>query len=351
MNPRKFIEFFRTPTGNFVGFLLISGLVLSFIHGCRRSTPASVVSNRKSDSFLNETVKKKLQEFNPSPVVEKVASNTPSEAPPAAPVQRELPPISLYAMKEAVTTELELGPEYAPFGRLIRCLLIITVDSSQIATPIIGLVTEDVFHDGRLIIPAGTEVHGRAALHRSRERISSQGTWTLVWRSGLELTVNGIALDHDKAPDANHWDLRDGSAGLRGEVIQADDAAAVKLFLSTALSGVADSLKDRQPTLLGNIPLITGKNAALGGASQVLELYAQQILEAINRDGVYVRVPAGKTFYLYVTQTIDLAHARAGSTRFRSESRLNSPTVEGHASKAPSIITAKPLTAINSNNQ
>jgi len=39
----------------------------------------------------------------------------------------------------------------------------------------------------------------------------------------------------------------------------------------------------------------------------VLNLYAQQIQAAIERDGVYVRVPTGKQFYLYVTQTVDQA--------------------------------------------
>ena len=33
----------------------------------------------------------------------------------------------------------------------------------------------------------------------------------------------------------------------------------------------------------------------------------KQIQEAIERDGIFVRVPAGKQFYLYVTQTLDQA--------------------------------------------
>ena len=47
------------------------------------------------------------------------------------------------------------------------------------------------------------------------------------------------------------------------------------------------------------------QNAPLVGAQQVLNTYAKQILDTIQRDGFYVRVPAGKQFYLYVTQTID----------------------------------------------
>jgi hypothetical protein len=91
-----------------------------------------------------------------------------------------------------------LSKNYAPFGRLIPCELIVTVDSSSIQTPIIGLVTEDIYHNGRLIIPAGTEVHGKAQTDRTRERIASGDNWTLVWSSGEELRLSGIALDREK---------------------------------------------------------------------------------------------------------------------------------------------------------
>jgi hypothetical protein len=48
------------------------------------------------------------------------------------------------------------------------------------------------------------------------------------------------------------------------------------------------------------------------GAQSVLDRYAEQIEQGIERDGFYVRVPAGKQFYLYVTQTLDRADAKIG---------------------------------------
>ena len=54
---------------------------------------------------------------------------------------------------------------------------------------------------------------------------------------------------------------------------------------------------------------LTTRDGALRGASDVLNAYARQIQEAIARDGFFVRVPAGKQFYLYVTETIDQARA------------------------------------------
>ena len=57
----------------------------------------------------------------------------------------------------------------------------------------------------------------------------------------------------------------------------------------------------------------TAKTAALAGTSSVLDQYAAQILDSINRDGVFVRVPAGKAFYVYVTQTLDVGKATVGN--------------------------------------
>ena len=57
------------------------------------------------------------------------------------------------------------------------------MDSTNIDTPIIGLVIEDAWNDGRLIVPAGTEVHGVAQKSPVRERIGSDRQWFLVFRT------------------------------------------------------------------------------------------------------------------------------------------------------------------------
>ncbi len=61
------------------------------------------------------------------------------------------------------------------------------MDSTNIDTPIIGLVIEDAWNDGRVIIPAGTEVHGIAQKSPVRERIGSDRQWFLVFQDGREL--------------------------------------------------------------------------------------------------------------------------------------------------------------------
>jgi len=59
----------------------------------------------------------------------------------------------------------------------------------------------------------------------------------------------------------------------------------------------------------------------LQASSAVISEYARQIADAIKRDGFYVRVPAGKQFYLYVTQTIDQENARRGQSQIKDLSK------------------------------
>ena len=216
---------------------------------------------------------------------------------------------------------------YAPFGRLIPCETVVTVDSSSIQTPIIGLVTENVYFGGKLVIPAGTEVHGMAQTDHQRERIASGSSWTLVWQNGEEMQLKAIALDREFENSTNQtgWAITDGSAGLRGEVIKSDNLADIKLFAATFLSGAAGALTEKQQTVFGPINSPTLNNAPFAGAQAVLQTYAQQIFDSIQKDGFYVRVPSGKQFYLYVLQTIDRADATFGGTGIRHEEKDEQP--------------------------
>ena len=238
------------------------------------------------------------------------------------PTKPHVLPISLFTIAAPVDSAA-LSKTYAPFGRLIPCETVITIESSKLDTPVIGLVTEDVWNNGELIIPAGAEVHGRASLDHARERIAVSGKWVVVWRdggplNGTELVLNGIALDRAKDDVTGEFGLRDGSAGLLGDLIKSDDWQEIKLFASTFLAGFAGGLQElrSQNTAFGDlvqVPKASGRNAALQATADVLNAYAKQIQEAIARDGFFVRVPAGKQFYLYVTETIDLAKGTRGN--------------------------------------
>ena len=320
MNPRRFLNLLRSPSGALTLFILGLAVVLLLVNSRRSSnnradeTDASTPKPTKGQQ-LTQTVERGMSPFNPpqpsgtpprmvAPTSVKQAASTPT-----------LPPISLFAETPAQERQAKtFSPNFAPFGRLIPCELVITVDSSSINTPIVGLVTEDIFHHGQLVIPAGTEVHGTAQVDRARERIASDGRWTLVWQNGEELTVSGLALDHEREADTGTWAITDGSAGLRGRLLKSDNLAEVKLYTAALLSGAADVFTEKNTSAFGSFTLPSLQNAPFKGAQSVLDRYSQQILTSIERDGFYVRVPAGKQFYLYVTQTLDQDDAKIGGT-------------------------------------
>ncbi len=322
MNPRRFLNFFRSPTGALTLFLL--GLVIILLLVNSRRPPherLSIVPQKTGGSTgdkpqLPESVRREIVPFDP-----RTAEQKPEAAPQPAPPKPQgspppLPMLTLVAETPVTATRegKTFSEDFAPFGRLIPCQLVITVDSSSIQTPIVGLVTEDIFHHGQLIIPAGTEVHGSAQVDRARERIASKGRWTLVWQNGQELNVTGLALDHERDAETGTWGITDGSAGLRGRLLKTDNLAEVKLYIASLLSGAAEAFTDKQISAFGSFALPSLQNAPLQGAQSVLDRYAQQILQAIERDGFYVRVPAGKQFYLYITQTVDEQDAKIGGT-------------------------------------
>ena len=235
--------------------------------------------------------------------------------------------LTIFAADPPPTKSAPRGPkgDYAPAFRLIKCQLVNTVDSSNTTTPIIGLVTDDLWWNGRLIIRANSEVHGVANVDRVRERIASNGEFTFVLNEpsgiGRELVIRGIALDMEKDDAMDSYGITDGSAGLRGDIIRTANNDVIKLYAASLLSGISGAFSSGTSGLLGNrvytnssslgLSALQGAvvNPAAGGTQSVLDRFADQIASSIERDGFFVRVPAGKQFYVYCTEAIDLTKA------------------------------------------
>ncbi len=359
MKPRDFLNFFKTKSGKLVLFAAIftGGLIVFSVLRDKSRSPddISVAPNRTNatdKAQVVQSVELPMQPFRPpTPKPEQMPVVKSNEAPKVITESRPqeakaptLAPISLFADSATENTDKKtVSSIYAPFGRLISCETIVTVDSASIQTPIIGIITENIYHAGKLVIPAGTEVHGTAQTDRHRERIASGNKWTLVWQGGEELRLNAIALDREFSGDQEGWGITDGSAGLRGRVIKSDDLAEIKLFAATFLSGAAEALTEKQQTTFGPINSPTLNNAPFEGAQKVLSTYAQRIYDAIQKDGFYVRVPSGKQFYLYILQTIDRADAEIGGSE--------KPFVEDAATGAEKLNARAALTAIPSASQ
>jgi len=302
--------FFTSSTGQLMVVGLLAVVAVGAV-GWRRSHPATKplpASTASKPVSLPRIFTREGAKLVPpsSPTPGAIAASPANPKTPPAPEKPRVLPLGLFA---SPATQAGAPVIAAPYGRLIPCETLLTLESNRLDTPVIGLVTEDVWHNGHLIVPAGAEVHGHAALDRTRERLAVQGSWNIVWREdgeSREIRLEGLALNRESGADAE----LDGSAGLRGDVLRTDGNRELKLFAATFLSTATAALQETRSTtgLLGETALAatTARNAALAGTSAILREYAQQLRDAITRDGFYLRVPAGKPFYLYVTQPLSV---------------------------------------------
>jgi hypothetical protein len=280
-----------------------------------------------------------IVEVNPEPVPER-----------AAVTEKKFAPMRIYtstaAPEPTPEQEEDLG-DYAPAYRMVRCKLVNTIDSSNISTPVIGLVTDDLVWDGKIIISKCSEVHGLAQVDKNRERIVAEGAWTFtlfepdIGKLGdRELVVKGYALDREDDPEfkalmvgsvvvdpkVKTWGITDGSAGLRGVVLRSNNAAELNLFVATFIAGIAQSVQGTVTNVFGQTvasPNISGAGGVPGyiinppalGTEAVLDRYAEMVMNAIEKDGFFIRVPAGKLFYVYVTENILTGRATVGGSR------------------------------------
>jgi len=358
MNPRRLMQFLRSRFGLFLIFVaaLFVGVWFFGRHqvrdrqaarmaaqagthvdlgrvseplgaGMENGVPQRVAARRTAQADKNGG----LVPFDPPPP--SAAKQGAAAAPPPKP--KKIHYASLLASYEAPAPAAPSPPpppkRFIPFGTLLKCKLVNTVDSADIETPVIALLLEDVWQDGQLVIPANTLVHGTARAGRIRDRINASGTWRFVWQDGRELAFTGIALDREYDHDVDGYGITDGSAGLKGEVMAADDLQELKMLAAAAMSGFAEGTQDRIVTGYGVTLPGSVQNGLWQGAGTVFQTYAQRTLQDIQQNGYFVRVAAGKEFYVYVIGTVDPDKAKIGDP--------NAPQPAAIPSAAKAILT------------
>ena len=335
-----------------VTLVALVSIVGTFLYTMWQGNGPARIANRQAQVAkdlvkVTEPMTSSLRNFNPV-----APSQTRSRREVPAPVQVSLPRSVDEPAKAAATRSLTifaaeeqpdrprpgLGGEYAPAFRLVKCQLVNTVDSGNLSTPVIGLVTEDLCWNGKTIIRANSEIHSVASIDTVRERIASQGEFTFVLNEadgkGRELVVRGIALDMEKDDEFDTYGITDGSAGLRGDVIRTANNDVINLYAASLISGIAGAFSTGSSSVLGNRVYTNGSSIGLsalqggvispasGATESVLDRYADQIAQTIERDGFFIRVPAGKQYYVYCTEAIDLSKAKVGGDDEREARRL-----------------------------
>jgi hypothetical protein len=323
-----------------VGLLSVVG---TFLYALMQKGGPQKIAERRNEMVrdvgkVTEPMTSSIRNFNPvitappkSKTISKPSSLTQVRETGDTPNAPSATSISIFAAEPQGERPVPRGPkgDYAPAFRLVKCQLVNTVDSSNLTTPIIGLVTEDLCWNGKIIIRANSEVHGVASVDRVRERIASEGEFTFVLnepdRRGRELVTKGLVLDMERDPEYDTYGITDGSAGLRGDVIRTANNDVIKLYAASLISGISGAVSSGSSGILGNRVYTNNSSLGLsalqggvinpiaGGTQGALDRYADQISKSIDRDGFFVRVPAGKQFYVYCSEAIDLSQAKIGA--------------------------------------
>lgn len=223
-----------------------------------------------------------------------------------------------------------VSDRYAPYGRLIACKMVNTVESGDTDTPLIAVVIEDLWWinskgEKKLIIPSGTEVHGSInGAKPLRNRLTTGNRFILVWQAtsdmvGFELQLNGIALEKSTYPDDRMLaTISDMSAGIPGQVMSNENLSKFLMYTLAFGQGLAQGFQTNEVTTNSNSTIFTQegttKNAMARGAETMAQVMLQDISEQISKESYYIRVAAGTEFYLFVKQVINLDDAKVADT-------------------------------------
>ena len=223
-----------------------------------------------------------------------------------------------------------VSERYAPYGRLISCKMVNTVESGDTETPLIAFVTEDLWWinsqgEKKLIIPAGTEVRGTVKGAKPlRNRLTTGNSFVLVWQAtsamvGFELQLRGIALEKSNSPDTkNLATISDMAAGIPGQVMSNENLAKFLMYTLAFGQGMAQGFQTTEVSMnsggLVSTQEGTTKNALARGAETLAQSMLQDVSGQISKESYYIRVAAGTEFYLFVQQVINLDDAKIANT-------------------------------------
>lgn len=232
---------------------------------------------------------------------------------------------NVHAEKQEFVSE-----RYAPYGRLIACKMVNTVESGDTETPLIAFVMEDLWWinskgEKKLIIPAGTEVHGSVKGAKPlRNRLTTGNSFVLVWQAtsnmvGFELQLRGIALEKSNAPDTrNLATISDMAAGIPGQVMSNENLAKFLMYTLAFGQGMAQGFQTSEVSSNSGGTIVaqegTTKNALSRGAETLAQIMLQDVSQQISKESYYIRVAAGTEFYLFVQQVINLDDAKVANT-------------------------------------
>ena len=223
-----------------------------------------------------------------------------------------------------------VSERFAPYGRLIACKMVNTVESGDTDTPLIAVVIEDLWWinakgEKKLIIPAGTEVYGTVnGAKPMRNRLTTGNNFILVWQAtsnmvGFELQLKGVALEKSTHPENRMLAaITDMSAGIPGQVMSNENLSKFLMYTLAFGQGLAQGYQTNEVYTDSGVTITTQdgttKNAMARGAETLAQVMLQDVSQMIAKESYYIRVPSGTEFYIFVQQVINLDDAQIADT-------------------------------------
>ena len=336
---RRFVRFFLTGPGAIlvvvlfilgVGWIIKSGQDKERAEALKRQVQRELGHVKPSDNIDKATAQKEVILSNNRLETPQAGEQAPQASPPQVvrtqePVRQPAlsPLVSFYQAVAPAPTPTLAPPQvkdvsaWLPPGIFIPCALVNTVESSHINTPVVGEVIRDVVQKNNgvshVIVPAGTLVNSFAQSGAVRDRIEVAGTWAFVYPDGRQLKVRGIACDREADPANQQFGIEDGSAGLQGEIVESDHWVNAKAFIALLMTAAMQTGTAVATSTL-QAAHTTGVTA-LPDTTPILAKYVDQLLNGETGDGRFVRVRAGKEFYVYPTETIEPQDRSVGDSQ------------------------------------
>ena len=186
----------------------------------------------------------------PPPDDATAAGTSPAESVPAAsrdpraPAPAEAPPPA-EAPSPALTSSPAPVPRVLAAGTVLPLVLDATVASntSQVGDRVVATLAEDISEDGRVLLPAGTEVMGRVTVAKQSGRVKGRARLVLEFdevRDGgrgsrVEASPVDVTAESSKGQDAKIA----GGAAAAGAVIGAITGGGKGALKGTAIGGAA----------------------------------------------------------------------------------------------------------------
>ena len=176
-----------------------------------------------------------------------------------------------------------------PMGTTIGATLLTSVLSTNTASPVIALITQDVQSSGGNSIPQGTKVIGSATFDEASRRISIR-FHTLVYLDGDQHQIQAVAM------------MNDGSAGVSGDYHSGEAKRQIGKFMSNFVGGIADGMKERTGGGLFGSSIEPGsiKNGLLNGVELSAEDQAKSYSDDLTSEKGTMSINAGSQFLLFL---------------------------------------------------